>query len=275
MVSGRCLASGAAGGLELCLFYPVDTIAKRLMNSKDRLQVSNWQNLVLQDSKAASPLGKMRSLFPGLSFGAAYKVTQRGFVWGCQPLVREILRKRLRLKNKAFADGLAGSMMGMGEVALLPLNALKTKAQVNPEYRSQGLRQLCRDQGVMKLYAGWQWTIARNVPGSFALFGANAFVKEYCFGLTNHRDATVLQTTVSSAAGCVSSILVACPLDVVKTRIQGGTHGTQGGLQIMKNIATQEGVGAFFKGVMPKVFTVGPKLTFSFTIAQCLMAKFT
>jgi len=274
MATARCIASGAAGGLELCLFYPLDTVAKRLMNSRDHFSASNWQKLILQDSCSATPMAKVRSLFPGLSAGAAYKITQRGFVWGCQPLVKDVFRNRFKMKSGVFCDGLAGSIMGMCEVALLPLNALKTKAQTNPEYRSRGMMHIFREQGVMRLYAGWQWTIARNVPGSFALFGANAFVKNHVFGLRNHRDATFLQTTASSTAGCVSSILVACPLDIVKTRIQSGMHGQHGGVQIMQNIVQKEGLGSFFKGALPKVVTVGPKLIFSFTIAQCLMARF-
>lgn len=277
VASSRILASGTAGALELCLFYPLDTVSKRLMNSRDHFSTSNWRNVVLQGAEESSCLvGKMRALFPGLSLGAAYKVTQRGFVWGGQPIVKELLRKSHKFNGKSgktFCDGLAGAMMGAGEVALLPLNSLKTKAQTNPEYRAQGLRHALREQGLAKLYAGWQWTIARNVPGSFALFGCNAFVKDHVFGLRSHKDATLMQTVVSSTAGCVSSILVACPADVVKTRIQSGTFGDQSGMQIAKNMVKHEGLGSFFKGAAPKVFTVGPKLAFSFTIAQCLMAR--
>jgi hypothetical protein len=247
-----------------------------MMISRDRFSSSNWRAVLLQGGEASCIIGKMRALFPGISFGAAYKVTQRAYVWGGQPIVKEILKQRYRVHDKCgktMCDGLAGAMMGMGEVALLPLNALKTRAQTNPEYRAQGVVDLLRRHGVRQLYAGWQWTIARNVPGSFALFGANALVKEHVFGLQDHKDATLVQTAVSSTAGCVSSILVACPLDVVKTRIQSGTFGDQGGMQIMRNIAKEEGLGAFFKGAAPKVITVAPKLIFSFTIAQCLMAK--
>jgi len=277
VASSRFIASGAAGGLELCLFYPFDTVAKRLMNSRDHFCASNWRKVVVQGGEASGLLGTAKALFPGLTFGAAYKVTQRAYVWGGQPIVREALKKHHKVHDrfgKPFCDGLAGALMGTGEVALLPLNALKTKAQTNPEYRTRGAVSYLREHSLLKLYAGWQWTIARNVPGSFALFGANAFVKEYVFGLRDHKDATFMQTAVSSSAGCISSIIVACPLDIVKTRIQSGSFGDQGGMQIMKNIAAKEGLGAFFKGATPKVITVGPKLIFSFTIAQCLMARF-
>jgi len=35
-----------------------------------------------------------------------------------------------------------------------------------------------------------------------------------------------------------------------------------------------EGFGAFFKGLTPKLIVIGPKLVFSFTIAQQLMSFF-
>jgi hypothetical protein len=36
----------------------------------------------------------------------------------------------------------------------------------------------------------------------------------------------------------------------------------------------KEGFSAFFKGFIPKLMVVGPKLVFSFTIAQQLMSAF-
>ena len=67
---------------------------------------------------------------------------------------------------------------------------------------------------------------------------------------------------------------VACPLDVVKTRLQSGAFGQDRGMKIIGDIIRNEGCGAFFKGSVPKVLTVGPKLVFSFTVAQYLMQMF-
>jgi len=108
-------------------------------------------------------------------------------------------------------------------------------------------------------------------PALFALFGGNALAKEM-MGIKDHRDATFLQTSISSMVGSVSSIIVACPLDVVKTRIQSGSYEGKGGVTIIRDVVREEGFGAFFKGWVPKTLTVGPKLVFSFTIAQYLMA---
>eukprot|EP00930_Biecheleria_cincta_P092920 TRINITY_DN8300_c0_g1_i2.p1 TRINITY_DN8300_c0_g1~~TRINITY_DN8300_c0_g1_i2.p1 ORF type:complete len:194 (-),score=23.60 TRINITY_DN8300_c0_g1_i2:128-709(-) len=190
--------------------------------------------------------------------------------------MKEFLQSRYQIHDKigkTLCDGLAGAVMGAGEVVLLPLNALKTKAQTNASHRSQDGLRMIRERGIMKLYAGWQWTIARNVPGSFALFGTIACVKHCAFGLSNPNEATFLQNIAASAAGSVASIFVACPFDVVKTRIQSGMFGERTGMSIAAGIMQTHGMVGFFKGVCPKIATVAPKMIFSFTIAQCLMSK--
>ncbi len=79
----------------------------------------------------------------------------------------------------------AGSIMGVGEIILLPLDVLKIKAQTNPDQLSgkgafQILRQvsctnkICRAKTKLnflalkegfQLYKGAGWTAARNAPG--------------------------------------------------------------------------------------------------------------
>jgi hypothetical protein len=61
------------------------------------------------------------------------------------------------------------SLIGIGEIFLLPLDVLKIKRQTNPEaFRGRGLFKIVKDEG-FALYRGWEWTAARNAPGSFAV----------------------------------------------------------------------------------------------------------
>jgi len=70
------------------------------------------------------------------------------------------------------------SLIGIGEIFLLPLDVLKIKRQTNPEaFRGRGLFKIIRDEG-FALYRGWEWTAARNAPGSFA-------VQSQCFSTYN------------------------------------------------------------------------------------------
>ena len=61
------------------------------------------------------------------------------------------------------------SLIGLGEVVLLPLDVLKIKRQTNPEaFRGRGIMKIIADEG-FGLYRGTGWTMARNFPGSFAV----------------------------------------------------------------------------------------------------------
>ena len=93
--------------------------------------------------------------------------------------------------------------------------------------------------------------------------------------MTDYSKATWTQNFIASIAGAVASITVAAPLDTVKTRIQNANFETNtGGMTIIKEMIKHEGFGAFFKGLTPKILVVGPKLVFSFTVAQSLIPLF-
>lgn len=165
----------------------------------------------------------------------------------------------------------SGSLVGLGEVALLPLDLLKIKAQTNPEsLKGRGVMEIFRQEGIRNMYAGWNWTAARNMPGSFALFGATSFTYSWLFNTEPH-NATFGQTVIGSVIGGTSSIVVSSPMDVIKVRIQNKPFDDpRTGMQVVRDAIRNEGPGAFFKGLGPKVGLIGPKLFFSWTIAQYL-----
>ena len=64
-------------------------------------------------------------------------------------------------------------------------------------------------------------------------------------------------------------------MDVVKTRIQNANFETKtSGVTVIKDLLRDEGPIALFKGLTPKILVVGPKLVFSYTIAQSLIPAF-
>jgi len=280
--TGKARVSGSAiaGVCELAIFHPVDTLSKRLMNSPVALTRLNYLQVIFQDHANSSIPTKARSLFPGIGYGAVYKISQRVYKFGGQPFVNEILQKTLltdgqpRTKSQQFwTNALAGSIVGAGEITLLPFDILKIKSQVNPEYRKLPFLEIVSREGFKGMYAGAGITAMRNVMGSFMLFGVNSYVKQHMADSQAGKPG-LAQLALSSTAGSVCSILVACPLDVVKTRMQSGSYSGKSAVNIITDIFKREGVGAFFKGAVPKVFTVGPKLVFSFTLAQYLISMF-
>jgi len=219
-----------------------------------------------------------------LSAHTATKVLQRVYKYGGQPFVRDYLADHHGADfDKAFGKGTgkammnatAGSLIGIGEIVLLPLDILKIKRQTNPEaFRSRGFLRIVADEG-MGLYRGAGWTAARNAPGSFALFGGSAFTKEKMFKLQDYNSATWTQNFVASIAGASASLIVSAPLDVIKTRIQNRNfENPESGFRILASMIRNEGIASFFKGLTPKMLMTGPKLVFSFWLAQTLIPAF-
>ncbi|OCH88160.1 mitochondrial carrier [Obba rivulosa] len=282
--AARILGSGAAGVAELIVFHPVDTIAKRLMSNKSKVSFSTLSTIIFREHATAPLAKRFLSLFPGLGYAAGYKITQRIYKYGGQPWFSDIIGKNYKdsftntfgeRKGKMMVQALAGSLTGIGEVVLLPLDVLKIKRQVNPEaFRGRGILSIIKDEN-FALYRGWGWTMARNAPGSFALFGASAVTKEYLFGIEDYSKATWAQNFVASIAGAVASITVAAPLDTIKTRIQNANFESKvSGMTVVKDLIKNEGPTALFKGLTPKILVVGPKLVFSYTLAQSLIPWF-
>lgn len=152
---------------------------------------------------------------------------------------------------------------------------LKIKRQTNPEaFRGRGVFRIVADEG-MGLYRGAGWTAARNAPGSFALFGGSAAAKQYLFELEDYNKASWFQNFIASIAGATASLVVSAPLDVVKTRIQNRNFDSpESGLKIIARMTKEEGFTSFFKGLTPKLLMTGPKLVFSFWLAQTLIPAF-
>lgn len=139
---------------------------------------SQLNTVIFKDAAQATAGRKFFSLFPGLGYAAGYKVSQRIYKYGGQPYVRDYLATHHasvfdntfgKGTGKAVMHATAGSIIGIGEIVLLPLDVLKIKRQTNPEaFRGRGLFKIIKDEG-FGLYRGWGWTAARNAPGSFAV----------------------------------------------------------------------------------------------------------
>ncbi|KIO30529.1 hypothetical protein M407DRAFT_242173 [Tulasnella calospora MUT 4182] len=283
--TARVLGSGTSGIAELLVFHPVDTIAKRLMSNKStKVSLSTLSPIIFRDYATAPLFKRFLSLFPGLGYAAGYKVSQRIYKFGGQPWFNDIIVRNYKDKfsavfgernGKLMMQATAGSLTGIGEVVLLPLDVLKIKRQVNPEaFRGRGIVKIVMEEN-FALYRGWGWTMARNAPGSFALFGASAVTKDYVLGIKDYSKATWTENFIASIAGAVASITVAAPLDTIKTRIQNANFETKvHGTTVIKDLLRTEGVSALFKGLTPKILVVGPKLVFSYTLAQSLIPFF-
>jgi hypothetical protein len=119
------------------------------------------------------------------------------------------------------------------------------------------------------------WRLMRSQSNVLQLFGGSAAAKEYLYKLTDYNTASWSQNFVASIAGASASLVVSAPLDVIKTRIQNKNFDNpESGFRIVSNMMKNEGFTSFFKGLTPKLLMTGPKLVFSFWLAQTLIPAF-
>ncbi|GLE11831.1 hypothetical protein PINS_up024531 [Pythium insidiosum] len=225
-----------------------------------------------QAAYAALPLA-----VPGLGFAAGYKITQRIYKFGGQPIARDYLKKNHsetfnnlfgERNAKVMMQATAGSIIGIGEIGAAAARRASRSAP-RPTRRpspGRGVVDIFKQEG-FALYRGAGWTAARNAPGSFALFGWQRLLHGVRLSSSrSHSDATFMQIAASSIAVLRPR---SSPLDVIKTRVQARAFDSpESGMSVIKNLLKNEGPGALLQGI------VGPKLVFSYTIAQYLIANF-
>ena len=124
-LTAKLIGSSSAGVVEIATFHPIDTVIKRMMNNK-----SAANSL----ASLRSVIGSVSTLYSGVGFGMLYKVNQRVYKYGGQAQLAEMMPHR-----GGLAHALSGAAIGVGEVALLPLDIFKIRKQLHPEK----VRQAC------------------------------------------------------------------------------------------------------------------------------------
>eukprot|EP00744_Colponema_vietnamica_P024930 GILI01036496.1.p1 GENE.GILI01036496.1~~GILI01036496.1.p1 ORF type:complete len:335 (+),score=45.14 GILI01036496.1:47-1051(+) len=302
LIFGPGGAAALSGIIEISLFHPFDTCSKRLMkNSKPVLVAGDWsasrrnfKNVIFSGMEvglgAQTSMGMyLAHLYPGSIYAVYYKVLQRFIKFAGQPYVKDWMQNISNAtttatngvsppskKSKLLLEACAGSIVGMSEAILLPIDRMKVLSQTNAStIQGRSMVRIMADEGIKKMYAAVGTTIFRNCIGSFLLFGGSALTKEFVFGLEDYRKATVTQNLVASAIGATMGVVVTSPMDVVKTRLQssnlkssgGAATASVSGFEVVSNTLKTEGPQAFFKGITPKLVTTAPRLIFSYTFS--------
>jgi hypothetical protein len=261
--------------------HSLDTVAKRIINSKEKnimidgvkQAAKKLNNIIFLDMKNAPWLNRYFSLYAGILSGLLYKVLQFTYKFSFQPEVAKFIKKSETDKFASkilptslvnpFVQAIAGAITGAFEVIFLPLDMVKIKKQNNPELKKTSsvriISQEYKSNGLQGLYKSAGITIARNIPGSAALFLFPALVYSYVFR-KKKSEASALEQGFANVTGAIGSLACSNPQDVVKIRIQSG-HEMKSARHVASNIIQHEGYRAFGKGLGVKLITQVPKLS--------------
>src|ERR1700737_3777930 len=138
----------------------------------DVLISGHWIRCRLQGMSVASCIhGRYLSVYINMAVNYGYEIFLQNTMQATLMLLLARAQERqfcMQLQEGTFPyESTDRSLIGIGEIFLLPLDVLKIKRQTNPEaFRGRGLFRIVKDEG-FALYRGWEWPPAGRPPGVF------------------------------------------------------------------------------------------------------------
>eukprot|EP00949_MAST-11_sp_MAST-11-sp1_P001110 g1110.t1 len=264
-----------AGAIGATAVYPIDLAKTRMQNQRivpgEPVMYKNTADAFLKVLRIEGFRGLFRGIGPqlvGVAPEKAIKLT-----------VNDLLRGWFSKKDSstiAFPlEVLAGCGAGASQVVFTnPLEIVKIRLQMQGELAAtQGVKpmgavSIVRELGFRGIYKGASACFLRDIPFSGIYFPAYAATKKYFQGEKDQASATDLLLGGAVAGAPAASLTT--PADVIKTRMQ--TQASAGRVpyasipHAFADILKNEGISAFFKGAMARVFRSSPQ--FAVTLAS-------
>ncbi|XP_036329697.1 phosphate carrier protein, mitochondrial-like [Rhagoletis pomonella] len=160
---------------------------------------------------------------------------------------------------KYFALCMLGGLISCGSTHTLvtPLDLVKCRLQVDkPKYKNliYGLKLTVKEDGVRGLAKGWAPTLfGYSAQGSFK-FGFYEFFKVYYSQILGDENAYLYRTYIylsASASAEFFADIALAPMEAVKVKMQTTTGFANTMRQAIPKMRADEGITAFYKGLVP------------------------
>ncbi|BEJ15912.1 hypothetical protein CspHIS471_0505170 [Cutaneotrichosporon sp. HIS471] len=250
----RALLSGAASGLAVDLmFFPLDTVKTRIQSAK-----GFWAS------------GGFRGVYSGVgSVGMGSAPGAAAFF-----VTYEELKKHVPHYLPDHTPGLTHMISASGGEFIsclirVPTEVVKSRTQTSAYGSNSSVTtavNVLRHDGVRGFYRGFGITIAREIPFTSIQFPLYEWLKRTLSAtyLDGKRPNSAEAAVCGSIAGGVAAALTT-PLDVVKTRVmlEARGAGSERNPSVLSfpsrliGIASAEGVGALFRGWVPRTIAIG------------------
>lgn len=272
-----------AGCIGATAVYPIDLVKTRMQAQKHKALYDNSLDCFKKIIKNEG--------FKGLYSGLAAQLVGVAPEKAIKLTVNDLIRGIGTDENGAITmpwEILAGSSAGACQVIFTnPLEIVKIRLQMQGGSSSKQLApgeiphkrlsagQIIKQLGVKGLYKGASACLLRDVPFSAIYFPTYANLKYHLFNYdpadpNKKHSLSTWQLLVSGAMAGAPAAFFTTPADVIKTRLQveakKGEVKYRGIVHAFGNILKEEGVTAFFKGSLARVFRSSPQ--FGFTLAS-------
>ncbi|KAG7194453.1 mitochondrial aspartate-glutamate transporter agc1 [Scheffersomyces spartinae] len=273
-----------AGCIGATVVYPIDMVKTRMQAQRKNALYKNsldcFKKIVAQEG--------IKGLYSGLGAQLVGVAPEKAIKLTINDLVRGIGTDSETGKITMPWEILAGSSAGACQVIFTnPLEIVKIRLQMQGNKEKASLKlgeiphkhlsagQIVKQLGMKGLYKGASACLLRDVPFSAIYFPTYANLKKYLFNFdpedpTKNHSLDSWQLLVAGAMAGAPSAFFTTPADVIKTRLQveSKKHETKylGITHAARTILREEGIGAFFKGSIARVFRSSPQ--FGFTLAS-------
>ncbi|XP_024545371.1 adenine nucleotide transporter BT1, chloroplastic/mitochondrial [Selaginella moellendorffii] len=248
--------AGALAGVfvSLCL-HPLDTV-KTVIQSKN----TGKQAILPIVASIVSTRG-VSGLYRGLGSNLASSAPISAIYTFTYETMKAALLPRLPEEYHSLAHCAAGGCASIAtSLVYTPSERVKQQMQIGAVYRNSWLAfvGILQRGGLPALYAGWEAVLCRNVPQSV--------IKFFTYEALKHRvlrdsppdtHLTNLQTLACGGLAGSTAALFTTPFDVVKTRLQTQTIGSQhqysSVLNALQMITRDEGIRSLYRGLIPRL----------------------
>ncbi|CAM9273224.1 unnamed protein product [Discosporangium mesarthrocarpum] len=254
------LAGGISGVVEICITYPLEYVKTTKQLSKDPLMT---YGLVASNTmKSNGFFGFYRGLSSMVYFAAPKAAIRFGsFETFSSLLSTSDGGDKFGLGSmKGFVAGL-GAGAAEATFVTTPQETIKIKliddqfGRAAPQYRGffHGVQTIVGESGFSGIYKGWLPTVLKVSTAQATRFGVFQVLKSHpMYG----KDNPVKSAAAGALAGATSVVLFQ-GIDVVKSRMQGLESAQyKNAFQCASEMLKNEGIGAFYKGVTPRLARV-------------------
>jgi len=257
---GAKLIDGSLAGMTGVLStFPLDLAKTRMQNECVPLNGTKVYRNPFQTVLLVARTEGVRGCYSGMSvnFGMI------SFEKSIKLVANDFFRGKLTDSNNHISisnEILAGACAGILQTTVTtPMELLKIKGQSGGNV-GEVLKSIIKTEGVRGFYRGQCSTLIRDVPFSMLYFPAYSNLKKLELLGGGNWWNMASGMLAGMAAGGLST-----PTDVIKTRLQTQAEGsTQSWLSCTSSIMKNEGPGAFWKGVAPRMICLGSL----FSVAQ-------
>lgn len=278
----KLINGGVAGLIGVTCVFPIDLAKTRLQNQQNGSRLyTSMSDCLIKTIRSEGYFGMYR--------GAAVNLTlvtpEKAIKLAANDFFRFHLSKdgqKLTLLKEMLAGCGAGTCqvivttpMEMLKIQLQDAGRIAAQRKLMPQTVAPGgpvemksptamqlTRDLLKEKGIAGLYKGLGATLLRDVPFSIIYFPLFANLNN----LGKKGAEGPAPFYVSFVSGCIAGSTAAVavnPVDVIKTRLQSLTRGSQedsysGVTDCIRKILRNEGPGAFLKGAYCRALVIAP-----------------